>query len=105
MNSKFIKRVAIGSILFPLLALAQADFTTTEGVIAWLYTLSGTAFQIISAIATLAILYSVFLFITAGGEPQTVTKAKQVLIWGLIGIAVSVLANSVPALVRSFLGI
>jgi hypothetical protein len=39
-------------------------------------------------VAVLMIMYAGFLFVTAGGEPGKITKAKDALLWGVIGAAI-----------------
>ena len=48
-------------------------------------------------------LYGGFLFITAKDDPAQATKARGVIAYTIIGIAVSVVAFSVIALVKGFL--
>ena len=54
--------------------------------------------------AILAILYAAFLFLTAGGNEETSKKARSVLIYGLIGIAVALLATSAVDFVKATVG-
>lgn len=58
---------------------------------------------IVGAIAVMMIIYSGFLFLTAGGNPEKIGKAKSSLMYGLIGVGVALLAYGIFALVRSFL--
>jgi hypothetical protein len=39
-------------------------------------------------VAVVMIMYAGFLFVTAGGEPGQITKAKDALLWGVIGAAI-----------------
>jgi len=70
--------------------------TILENVLTWIYT-------IFFILATLFILYAGFLYMTAGGDDAKIKKAKQQLIYGLIGIAIALIAAGAGALVQSFL--
>lgn len=56
---------------------------------------------IIMAISVLMILWSAFLFLTAGQNPDNVTKARNTLIFALVGIAVALLAFALPVMIRN----
>ena len=57
----------------------------------------------IIVIAVLFILVAAWTFLTAGGDPEKVTKARQMLIYSLVGIAVAVLAWSMVPLITNIL--
>ena len=54
-------------------------------------------------VAVLFILVAAWTFLTAGGNPENVAKARQMLIYALIGIAVAVLAWGMVPLVTNIL--
>lgn len=56
------------------------------------------------AIAAIMILYAGFLFLTGGGNEDTLKKAKTYLIYGLIGIAIGLLAGNAVRVVQSIVG-
>lgn len=58
---------------------------------------------IVVAVGVFMLLYAAILFLTAGGNPETLKKAKNALIYGLIGVGVAVIAYGVFGLVNSFL--
>ena len=45
-------------------------------------------FMVIGAIALLAIIYGAFLYITAGGDSEKTTKARNVIMYALLGVFV-----------------
>ncbi len=55
-------------------------------------------------LAVIFIIYSGIMFITASGQPEKITKARNALIWALVGIAVAVIARGVIYLVQNLLG-
>ena len=54
-------------------------------------------------VAVLFLLVAAWTFLTAGGNPESVAKARQMLIYALIGIAVAVLAWGMVDLITSVL--
>ena len=46
-------------------------------------------------IAPILILVAAFYFMTAAGEPEKIKKAKQMLMWTLIGLGVILLAEAI----------
>ena len=58
----------------------------------------------VALVAVIFGLYSGALFITAGGDDAKLSKAKSILIYAVIGIAVAILAFSIVAISRSIVG-
>src|SRR3989344_3582592 len=55
----------------------------------------------VGLLAVLMGLYAGILFITAGGNAETVTKARNILLYSIVGIAVAILAFSLVAISKS----
>ena len=55
----------------------------------------------VGLMAVLMGLYAGILFITAAGNPETVVKARNILLYAIVGIAVAVLAFSLVAISKS----
>lgn len=55
-------------------------------------------------IAVLMIIYSGFLFMTAGGVEDRVTKARKTLIWSLVGLAILIMGSNFINLIQNILG-
>ena len=49
--------------------------------------------------------YAGIMFMTATGDPNRASKAKTVLLYGLIGVVIALAAQFLPGLARYFLGI
>src|SRR3989338_3555719 len=60
--------------------------------------------NILMGLAVLMVMYSAYLFLTGGGNEKQVTSARTILIFGLVGIAVALLAYALPTLVTAILG-
>ncbi|OGZ97117.1 MAG: hypothetical protein A3I44_05500 [Candidatus Sungbacteria bacterium RIFCSPLOWO2_02_FULL_51_17] len=100
------KRILGGLVITwgaPLLVLASGISEPCD-VVNLLNNLKGYFQDIVFILAIAAILYSGFLFLTAGGNEQTVTKAKTALVWGLIGIAVALFAGQAIEFMKSVVG-
>jgi len=55
------------------------------------------------AIAIILFLYAAFLFLTAGGNEEKQAKARQTLLWALIGIVVALFTFGIFAFVKGLL--
>jgi hypothetical protein len=56
-------------------------------------------FGIMSAVAVLMIVIAGFRFVVAQGNPQDVAKARQTIIYSVIGLAVALTAEAIVAFV------
>lgn len=61
-------------------------------------------FQIGIPIAVIMILYAAFLYMTAGGSEEKVSKAHKALTYAVVGLAVLFLAWGITSLVKELLG-
>lgn len=61
-------------------------------------------FQIGIPIAVIMILYAAFLYMTAGGSEEKVTKAHKALTYAVVGLAILFLAWGITSLVKELLG-
>jgi len=67
-----------------------------EQVAKWIY-------AIVFALAIIFILIAAFQFLTAGGNPDTIAKARQNIIYALVAIAIAIIAWGLPKLVEALL--
>ena len=59
---------------------------------------------LVFSIAVIVILYAGLLFMTGGGNEEQISKAKLVLLWALVGIAVALLATNAVKFVQNTVG-
>jgi len=78
-------------------ARTAGDFVTTLQRI-----FSGGA-AVIAAISGLFILYAAFLYIMSHGDEEKVAKAKDTIVYAIMGLVVAGLAYGIPFLIRSLL--
>lgn len=67
-----------------------------QNVVRWIYI-------IFFIIAVLFILFAAFAYLTAGGEAEKVTTAKNQLIYAVVAIVVALLAVGFETIIRNFL--
>ena len=81
------------------------NITSTGTLVNTIMGLVGWVAWIVGLLAVLMGLYAGILFITAGGNAESVTKARNILLYSIVGIAVAVLAFGLVAVSRSIFGI
>jgi hypothetical protein len=62
-----------------------------------LHTVLTIVFGIAAAISVLMIVVGGLLFVTSGGNPQNVTRARETVLYSVIGLLVSLLAETIVA--------
>lgn len=105
--------VLISLLAVPAISLAQEPppediptdvITSGEDLLEIIDNITNWIFVILLAVATLFLIFAGFLFVTAGGNPEQTTKARQMLINALIGVAIALGAKGLVAVVKSLLG-
>ncbi len=74
--------------------------TTTQGLI---NNILDFALKLVVPITAIMIVWAGFLFVTSAGNKAKVEAAQKTLIWAIVGLAVVILAQSVPAVIEEFL--
>ncbi len=98
---------ALAVTLLPLLAGAQAPtgpvstVTSLEDIIRIINTIINYIFAFLIILATVMVLYAAYLYLTAGGDEESVSKAKEVIIYAAVGVAVALLSQAVAFIVAS----
>ena len=99
----------IACIIFPALGLAiepiaEGDVPTTPSeVVLWMERITKTIFYGVMVLAILFMLVAAFTFLTAGGSPEKIATARQMLIYALIGIGIALLAYVIPVIVKGLI--
>ncbi len=84
-----------------LAAGGVSSITTVPGLITKINTIGGYIRTILFAIAGIFLVVAGFYFVTAGGDPEKIKTARQMLINALVGVAVAVAATGLVALVQN----
>ncbi|MDA9129318.1 pilin [Candidatus Gracilibacteria bacterium] len=61
-----------------------------------------TAIEYISVIAVIAVMFGGILYLLSGGDEEKTKKAKNVIIWALVGVLISVFAWSIIGIINTF---
>ena len=108
MNKKLTYLFALYFLAIPIVSLAIAPPTFPPGTFNGTFiTLANTLYDLVLNILwIIAAAFSIIMFIVAGfkfmtaqGEPSKVAEGRQAVIWGVVGVAVVVLAFSILAVV------
>ncbi len=104
---KKIKIISIGILSLSMLSIAglalampTADPSPAQ--------IAANVFSVVSgvmyALAGIAFLWAGLLYVTAGGSEDKIEKAKTILIFGIVGIIVALIAgNAIPWVQRVFM--
>ena len=105
-------------VFFPLMTSAQVprvgvnpgeQLGTGQGILSFadiLSSVNGIIVLVVSFIVAISVLYMIlggFAFVTSGGDENKIEVAKKRILYGVIGIAVMILAVSVFYIVKTFL--
>lgn len=109
---KKISRFILITILFflfltPFLAASiefksPIKFTTPSEIFA---SITKFAYFVLVPIAIIIVLIGAFQFLTAAGAPDKISKAKQTIFYGVIGLVVVIFAAAVPSILINILGL
>ena len=102
-------------LAFPAVIFAQQTGTlpdtpvgksslTAEEIVTIIKKVTGWMQGIFFLLATIFILYAAFTYLTSGGDEEKTKKAKNIIVFAIIAIAVALLATAVTPLVQTFLG-
>lgn len=105
MSKKFLMVAAIATLqLTPFVALAQTNINDICDVLNLVDTAATWFGILVFIIALIAILYAAFLFLTSGGSEESTKSARTTLLYGLIGIAIALLATTAVDFVSATIG-
>src|SRR3989338_861809 len=88
MNTTLVRTLMVsGMALAPFLALAQDQFNRSIGIVS---TGLNTIIVFLFLVATVVFLWGVVKYISAGGDEEKTKEERQMIIWGVIFLAVMV---------------
>lgn len=103
---KLLGILSLSALSAPFVVLAQDESTTA---IAWIFTLINRAVTwttyIVGGAATIVIIFAAFMFLTSGGDPSKTTSARNLLMYGLIGVAIALLAVPIVSAFMAFIAV
>lgn len=86
----------------PLSALAQ---TNVETILIRVLSTLNTIITLLFVIATIVFLWGVIQFIAKSGDEAARTKAKGIMTWGIIGLAVMAAAWGIVRILQNYFGV
>jgi len=102
---KIITGISIASLMLPVLALAQTATPAPDvDLLAALDTLTNWLFTLLLIVAVIFLIIAAYNFVTAQGDSDKVTKARNFVLYALIGVAVAVAAKALVAFVQMIMG-
>lgn len=108
-----MKKVLLASILTSLLALPMLAaalptspltiINSETALIDLIDRIGQIIFLVLMSLAAIFLVVAGFFFMTAGGNPENVNKARQMLINALIGVAIGLASKGLISLVENIL--
>ena len=92
--------VLLGFLILPSVGLTDAASSDEVDVIAALNRITNWLFTILIAFAGIMIIVAAFYFVTAAGNPEQITKARNFILYALIGVVVALSARGIVSLVQ-----
>ena len=106
-TNKLIKIAAAAKLFMPAGVLAAELPTnlvnTPDKLDSFFTTIASWTFAIFMGVAVIVLIYSAFMFLTSGGDPNKISTARKTLVWAIVAIAIAILAGGIPYLVQGFL--
>lgn len=104
-TKKILSLIALFIVIsFPILMLADSGTSLPDVTVTSVFDNIGNwLFYILVALGTIFVLVAAFQFLTAGGNPDAVTRARNTLTYALVGIGLGVLAKGLVAFVQTVL--
>lgn len=95
--------VIVSLLVLPAFQLAQAAAPDVIEVIPALENITGLLFNVLIVVASLFIVAAAFHFVTAAGEPEKISKARDYVLYALVGVVVALLATGLVSLIETTL--
>ena len=76
---------------------------TVDQVLRIVVTVANVMLAFIGVIAVIMILAGAFYYVTGGSNEETLKKGKNLIIYGLVGVAIATLAFAIVGFVNNFL--
>jgi len=107
MNKKILILILLGAIVLPTITCAALDFTQPKGgftnVQSVVTYLTEPVWVIFTGFAVVAFVFAGIMFLTAQGDPNKLTLAKNAFLWGIVGIVVAILGYSIMTIIKTAL--
>jgi len=107
MNKKLAWLSLVPLLALPVVGLAFDVLTVPEprvvnvNVVGLVNLIFNFVWPIVVAVVIVLFILAGFIFLTAQGEPNKVAQARLAVVWGIVGVAVIILAYSIISIVRT----
>lgn len=102
MTKTKISLASLSVLLLPVLAFAQPA-VRVGNLQQLINSIENFIWIIFGLIVVIAFISAAILFLTANGQAEKITAARQSFIWGVVGVIVGIIAYSIVAIVSSLL--
>tara|TARA_Y100000310_G_C20516450_1_gene731427 strand:+ start:344 stop:658 length:315 start_codon:yes stop_codon:yes gene_type:complete len=99
MKKTVLSLILIGLLVVPVVGFAQRTAPVVpidrllDNIVNWLFT-------ILLVVATIWLIIAGYYFVTAQGDPDRVAKARNMVLWALIGVLVAFAAKGLVLLIE-----
>jgi hypothetical protein len=93
------------TLLNPLPAQELVCFTRSCDLLSLFMLIIRDILQVIPIFSVVFIIIGGFQMVTSAGNEERLLKAKRTVIWAVLGLVVAMLAFSIIAIVRNFVGV
>lgn len=104
MKKILLNSLATGLWVLPAVVLAQVNNAPNVDVMVVLDNIVNWLFAILLVVAALFIIVAAYNFVTAAGDPEKTTAARNFVLYALIGVLIAFVAKGLVALVGRIVG-
>lgn len=105
MKKSLLGLILVSLLVLPLFGFAQERVAPEVDVMLVLDRITDWLFTILLVIAAIFLIIAAFYFVTAAGSAEQVTKARNFVLYAIIGVIVAFLAKGLVLLVeRAIMG-
>lgn len=103
---KILLGLTLSSLILPIAVFAQNEIVEAPyvDVMTALDNITDALFSILLIVAAIAIILAAYFFVTAAGEADKVKKARDFVLYALVGVLVAFLAKGLVMLIAQILG-
>lgn len=85
--------------------LGEGENAKLGGFVTFLGTITDWLFTFLLIFAVVMFIYAAYLYLFSGGAEESTAKAKNYLVYGVIGVAVGMLAKGIVFVVAQLVGV
>lgn len=90
-------------VALPVLAITIPNPIQADTIAELIKDIADLIFWVAIAVVPLMVIISGIMFIFAGGDPNKISQARNLLFWAGIGLAILLLARAISSVVETFI--